>query len=79
MSLQKEDEDFEKGISGLDETSKMLAESIKRIDEAFKILQTSPLKKRIIVLLIQDMTKLNKREIEAVLDALPNIKKEFLK
>lgn len=52
------------------EKTEVLAESIIRIGEAFQKLKDTGLNERGIVVLIQDATRVSKRDITAVLDAL---------
>lgn len=56
------------------ETTEILAEAIVRIGDSVAKLNQSGLNHRAIVLLLQDSTKLPKRDIEAILTALPRLK-----
>ncbi len=60
----------------------LIAESILEIAEAFKKINSSRLNKKAIVLLLQDaigVSKINKREIELVLEYAPKLAEIFLK
>lgn len=57
----------------------VFAESVRDLAKAGKALQSSPLKHRAIVLLLNDMTGLPQRDINKVLSALPLLEKEYLK
>ena len=56
------------------ESTEILAEAIVNIGAAFVSLQKSGLNRKAIVLLLQDATKLPRRDIESVLDALPRLR-----
>jgi len=56
------------------ETKEILAEAITRIGTAFEELQKSGLNRKAIIVLIQAETKLPRRDIETVLNALPRLK-----
>lgn len=56
------------------ETREILAEAIVRLGDAVKQLDNSGLNRRAIVLLLQDATKLSKRDIETVLNAIPRLR-----
>lgn len=56
------------------ETPEILAEAITRIGEAFAKLQESGLNRKAIVILIQAETKLNRTEINQVLNALAQLR-----
>lgn len=56
------------------ETKEILAEAIVRLGESVKKLDESGLNKKAILLLLQDATRLPKRDIRAVLDAIPRLK-----
>jgi hypothetical protein len=56
-----------------------LADEIQKLSEIGAELANSKLKQRTIVLLLADMTKLAQRDIKAVLEALPVMRKTFLK
>ena len=56
-----------------------LAEEIVMLSKAFKALDSSRLNRRAVVLLVHDMTKLPKRHINSILDALPDLADRYLK
>lgn len=56
-----------------------IAEAIVKISELGKIIEKSRLNQRAIVLLIQNITKVNRSEITYILNALPQLEKQFLK
>ena len=55
-----------------------IAEEIEKLSKVFTALEDSRLSRRALVLLIHDMTKVGKRDIETLLDALPNLADHFL-
>lgn len=59
--------------------TQILAEHIRDIAIAGKVLAASPLKQKTIIVLLENMTKLPQYKIKQVLDALPQLEKEFLK
>lgn len=61
------------------ESTEILAEAITKISDGFTSLLASGLNKHAIVVLIQDATKLSRRDIEKVLDALPRLKGWYCK
>jgi hypothetical protein len=61
-----------------EESMQLLADAILRVADAADELRRGPLKRRAIVLLIQDRTKLSQGTITAVLDALPHLR-EYVK
>ena len=56
------------------ESKEILAEAIVRIGKAFDDLKRSGLNHKAVVVLIQAETKLSRRAIETVLDALPRLR-----
>lgn len=56
------------------ETTEILAEAIVRLGDAVKKLDASGLNRKAIVLLLQDATKVPKRDIIAILDAIPRLR-----
>jgi hypothetical protein len=56
------------------ETKEILAEAIVRIGDSINFLNSNGLNKRAIVVLLQDYTRLPKKQIEAVLDAPPKLR-----
>lgn len=56
------------------ETTEILAESIVRLGEAVKKLDASGMNRKAIVLLLHDVTKVGKRDIEDILDAIPRLR-----
>ena len=56
------------------EPTEVLAEAVIRIGENMEKLQKSGLNKRAIVALVYDYTKVSKRDIEAVLNSLAQLK-----
>lgn len=56
------------------ETKEILAEAIIRIGEAFAKLQESGLNRKAIVILIQAETKISRKDINTVLDALNQLR-----
>lgn len=64
------------------EPIELIAQSIINISEAFEKINSSPLKRRAIVLLLQDAigpSKIGKNEIEAILDHAPKLKDYYIK
>lgn len=55
-----------------------MPDAIRRLVAAVDTLENSGLKRRALVLLLADMTKLSKKQINAVLDALPLLAERFL-
>lgn len=56
------------------ETKEVLAESIVKLGQALEHLNSSGMNRKAIVLLLQDATRLPKRDIELVLRAIPQLK-----
>ena len=56
-----------------------IAHEVEKIQEAFIALRDSRLTRRAVVLLVHDMTKIGKRDIEKMLDSLPHLADHFLK
>lgn len=56
------------------ETKQVLAESIVKISEGFNAMVRSGLNKQAIIILLQAETKLPRRDIRTVLDALPRLR-----
>lgn len=56
------------------ETKEILAEAIVRIGDNVKKLSDSGLNRKAVVLLLHDATKVSKRDIGAILDALPRLR-----
>lgn len=56
------------------ESTEILAEAIVRIGESFDKLQKSGINRKAIIILIQAETKLPRRDITTVLDALPRLR-----
>lgn len=61
------------------EPLELIAQSIIDLAEAFKKIETSPLKRHTIVLLLKDRTGLSQRDINAVLDAAPKLADYYTK
>ncbi len=61
------------------EPIELIAKSIIEISEAFEKINKSQLSRRAVVLLLQDLTKLGKNEIELVLNYAPKLKDYYLK
>jgi hypothetical protein len=59
--------------------SEIMAQAIVDIAAAMKHLAASPLKRSTIILLIHDATKLPRRQIEQVLNALESLETAYLK
>ena len=55
-----------------------MPEAIRRLDDAVTGLQEAGLSRRLIVLMLHDVSKVNKGTIEKVLDALPLLADRFL-
>lgn len=69
-------------IADPEEDLEILAESIVQVAGAFKKFNDSRLSRRAIILLIQDRigsTRINKGQIEAVLDAATELKSAYIK
>lgn len=56
------------------ETKEILAEAIVRVGTAVNFLNSNGLNRKAVVLLLHDATKVPKKEIIAILDALPRLK-----
>lgn len=61
------------------EPLEIIAKSIIDVSKAFKRLNESRLKRRVIVLLLQDMTGISINSINTILDAVPKMEEHFLK
>ncbi len=61
------------------EPLELIAKSIIELSDAFQKINSSSLKRRTIVLLLQDETKLPQKDINAILDAATKLKDTFLK
>ena len=61
------------------ESTEILAEAIVRIGEAAARLNASGLNRKAIVLMLHDATKVGKKDIETVLDALPRLRGWYCK
>jgi hypothetical protein len=59
--------------------TEQLADAITKLSEAGKALATSRLKQETIVLLLHNMTKVGKKDIVFILNALPEMQRTFLK
>ncbi len=57
----------------------ILADAIVAVSDAFEKLNSSRLTKRAIILLLHDLSKVNKGEIESILYYAPLLKKHFAK
>lgn len=53
--------------------------NIQKISNAFAVLDRSPVKRKLLLLMLKDMTQVPYKDIEKVLNALPALKKEYLK
>lgn len=62
-----------------DEMFEPIVTAIQEVSDAFKKLQNSKVKERVILLLIRDSTNLPLADIEAVLKAAANLKTKYLK
>jgi len=61
------------------EPVEIIASSIISIADAFEKIQSSPLNRRGLVVLIKDETGLSNRDINAVLDSLAGLKAAYIK
>lgn len=61
------------------ETTEILAEAITNIGDAVVRMNKSGLNRRAIVILLQAETKLSRKDIETVLDALPRLRGWYCK
>lgn len=61
------------------ESTEILAEAIVRIGDAVAKLNGSGLNRKAIILLLQDATKVGKKDIETILDALPRLRGWYCK
>lgn len=61
------------------ETKEILAEAIVRLGESVKKLDQNGYNRHAIVVLLQDMTKLSRRDITTILDAIPRLKSWYLR
>lgn len=55
------------------ESKEILAEAIVRLGESLEKLNKNGLNRRAIVILLQDATQISKRDINAILDAIPQL------
>ena len=55
-----------------------VAEAIVKLSEGFAALTKTGLNRRAIILLLQDITGVPKRQIDAVLAAIPQLKTQYL-
>lgn len=55
-----------------------LADAVRRIDKAFKDLDNSGLNRKAIVTLVHETSGVAKRDINAVLDSLDSLGKDYL-
>jgi hypothetical protein len=62
-----------------DEMFEPIVTAIQEVSDAFKKLQNSKVKDRVILLLLKDSTGLNLSDIEQVLKAAANLKIKYLK
>lgn len=56
------------------ETTEILAEAIVRIGDSVRKLNESGLNRKAIVLLLHDYSKVGKKDIETILDAMPRLR-----
>ena len=76
MKKQPKENEFVKTI--LDD-AEALADALERIDEAIQALNGSRLKRKAILVLLANYTKLPQSTIDLVLEGLLNIKRTYLK
>ena len=62
-----------------DEMFEPIVTAIQEVSDAFKKLQNSKVKERVVLLLIRDSCGLSLSEIEMVLKAAANLKSKYLK
>ena len=55
-----------------------MVQEIEKLSRIFARLNESRLKRRTVVLLIHDATKVSKRDINAILDAVPDLANRYL-
>lgn len=56
-----------------------LEEEIRKVSQIGKSITASKFKRKGLVILLAELSGVNRRDINAVLDALPNLEKEYLK
>jgi len=61
------------------EPLELIAKSIIELAEAFKKIESSPLKRHTIILLLKDQTGLPQRDIIKILDAAPKLAEYYVK
>lgn len=61
------------------EPLELIAKSIIELSEAFKKIDSSPLKRHTIILLLKDQTGLPQRDIIKILDAAPKLAEYYVK
>lgn len=61
------------------EPLEVLAKSIIDVADAFKKINNSQLKRRTVIILLQDMTGISQTQIGKILDAAPLLKETYLK
>ncbi len=59
--------------------AKIIADSIVEIAKGMKLLNTTRLRRKTIIALLHDNTKMGKRDIEIVLDNLLSLEEDWLK
>jgi siroheme synthase len=59
--------------------AEILAEHIQKLSEIGKQLANSRLKQKTIIILLASMTRVSQASIKAILDALPELEREFLR
>jgi hypothetical protein len=57
----------------------VMAENLKKIADSLAVLQATPLPKELIILYVQKKTRLSRRDIEAVFDAIAELNKTTTK
>lgn len=55
-----------------------LTEEIRKLSQIGEAVKNSKLKQRVILLLLQDMTKISMRDVQIILEALPNLEETYL-
>lgn len=61
------------------EPDQVIADHLRRISEAMRRLDSGPLKRHTLVLLLHDYSKVSKRDINLILDGIEALEQTYLK
>lgn len=68
-----------KDAAAIADGMKLLSEQIKAIDDAMKRIEAGPLKRRAILLLLKDISRVPYQDIDEVFKAMSRLRSEFVK